>query len=314
MTADTDSFKYWAPVDPNAPNNAHAFSLQLIGRNKRVLELGCAAGHVTQALVAHGCSVVGIEYDEHAAKAAREWAEDVIVTDLFDPRNLANAIADREFDVVYAGDVLEHLPDPAAVLAIARQHLRPGGTVVISLPNVAHVDVKLALLSGRFDYRDYGLLDRTHLRFFTRASIVQLLDAAGLKLTELHRVVRPPFETELEVSHDGIPPEVLRLALDDPESQTYQFVLSAVVDDGSSELELATRRYHDLDAELARERGERLSLEFEHAQLLDRVRQLEESVGSAAQAQVELEALRRTKTFRATAGLRRLYGRLRGSS
>ncbi len=313
MAADADTFKYWAPVDRSAPNNAHAFSLQLIGRGRRVLELGCAAGHVTQALVDQGCSVVGLEYEETAAAAAAEIADDVVVTDLFDPANLTKAVDGRDFDVVYAGDVLEHLPDPVGVLVAARQALRPGGAIVISLPNVAHVDVKLALMAGRFEYRDYGLLDRTHLRFFTKDSILEMLEAAGFKLVELRRVMRPPFETELEVLPGSVAPEVLRAALEDPEASTYQFVVRAVPDDGTSEQELSVRRYAELDATLAAERAERLALEADRAILLERLAALEARLAIATQAEVELAAVFNTKTFRVTSGLRKLYAFARSS-
>jgi 2-polyprenyl-3-methyl-5-hydroxy-6-metoxy-1,4-benzoquinol methylase len=307
MALDTDSFKYWAPVDRRAPNNAHAFSLQLIGRDKHVLELGCAAGHVTTALVDQGCTVVGLEYDEYAAQAAREIAEDVVITNLFEPASLTKAVDGRDFDVLYAGDVLEHLPDPAGVLIEGRKALRPGGSVVISLPNVAHVDVKLALLAGRFDYRDYGLLDRTHLRFFTKDSILQMLDDAGLAVVELRRVLRPPFETELEVAHESVGPEVLKAAMTDPEAQTYQFVVKAVPVDGSTEQELAVRRYKDLDDQLAEERAKRTVLELEQLRLKEWAEMLEERLVTAEAAERELQAVFQTKTFRATAGLRKIY-------
>ncbi len=87
-----------------------------------------------------------------------------------------------------------------------------------------------------------------------------------------------------------------------------------MVDDGSGELELATRRYQDIDAELARERGERLALEFHHAQLNDKVQHLEDRLAQAAHAEVELQAVLNTKTFRATSGLRKVYGKLRGTT
>lgn len=321
MAVDADSFKYWVPVDRNEPNNAHAFSLQLIGRDKRVLELGCAAGHVTRALVEAGCSVVGLEYEEEAAAAAREVAEDVVVTDLFDPENLTKAVDGRQFDVVYAGDVLEHLTDPAGVLAAGRRALRPGGFVVISLPNVAHVDVKLALLQGRFQYREFGLLDRTHLRFFTRASILQLLDDAGLELAELRRVVRAPFETELEVDPASVPAHVLDYALQDPEAESYQYVVKAVPNDADGELARAAQRYAELDALLGEERVARRNLELECEDLrgqiqalVDEVHAVQAQVQENQQAKDELAALLGTKTFRATAGLRAAYHRLRGGS
>ncbi|MDP1820790.1 MAG: class I SAM-dependent methyltransferase [Acidimicrobiales bacterium] len=313
MAANTDSFKYWAPVDRTAPNNAHAFSLAMIGRDKDVLELGCAAGHVTQALVEQGCRVVGIEYDARAAEAAAEIADDVVVTSLFDPGAVTKAVAGREFDVVYAGDVLEHLIDPAGVLQECREALRPGGYAVISLPNVAHVDVKLALLAGRFEYRDYGLLDRTHLRFFTRASITQLVEDAGFHLVELHRVMRPPFETELEVNASDVPSEILRAALEDPEAQSYQFVLRAVPVDGTAEQEAQVRRFADIDEQLRQERSQRATLEVDFATLEEKVAAMEAQLSDAVQARQELDAVYRTKTFRATAGLRSLYRALRSA-
>ena len=103
---------YWAPVDPTAPNNCHAFSLELIGRNRRVLELGPAAGHFTKALVDQGCRVVGVELDPDAAEQTAKIAEKVVVGDLSDPAVVESAIDEHRFDVVVAGDVLEHLPDP----------------------------------------------------------------------------------------------------------------------------------------------------------------------------------------------------------
>ena len=319
MAVDTDSMKYWAPVDRDAPNNPHSFSLQLIGRDKLVLELGCAAGHVTQALVDQGCRVVGVENHESAAKRAAEIAEDVLMVDLADADALTEAVGDRRFDVVLAGDVLEHLPDPVGVLYACRKLLAPGGFVVISLPNIAHVDVKLDLLAGRFVYRDYGLLDRTHLRFFTKDSIVQLLDHADLQLAEIRRVVRPAFESELAVDPQTVPAEVLAAAMRDPEAETYQFVVKAVPNDADGELARAAERYRELDAELGEERLARLALEQERVEWQERIYNLELQIQALEEARLEeawakqeLEALRQTTTFRATATLRRAYGRLRG--
>jgi hypothetical protein len=75
--------------------------------------------------------------------------------------------------------VLEHLIEPAAVLAHFRSYLRPGGRVLVSVPNVAHARVRLDLARGRFDYRDYGVLDRTHLHFYTFSSAQELMRTAG---------------------------------------------------------------------------------------------------------------------------------------
>lgn len=316
MAIAADTYKYWAPVDRNAPNNAHSFALQLIGHGRHVLELGCAAGHVTRALVEQGCTVVGVENEETAAALAGELAEEVLVVDLFHADDLAKALEDRQFDVVYAGDVLEHLPDPVGVLDACRRALRPDGAVVVSLPNIAHVDVKLALMAGEFRYREHGLLDGTHLRFFTKDSVLELIAQAGLELAELRRVVRPVFETELGVEPSSVDPAVLRQALADPEALTYQFVVKALPGGGSNELALAAQRYREVDAALAGERLHRMHLEAELVELRAQVEalttQLAGADADAGAAQRELDAIRRTRTFRATAGLRALYGRLRG--
>lgn len=100
----------------------------------------------------------------------------------------------RAFDVVVCADVLEHLPDPAAVLDRVRGWIAPGGRLFVSLPNVANVAVRLSLLAGRFEYAEAGILDRTHLRFFTRRSALRLVESAGFRI----RRVRPtPIPAEL---------------------------------------------------------------------------------------------------------------------
>ena len=215
-TAEPVDNLYWEPVDASAPNSCHAFSLELIGHNRRVLELGPAAGHFTKALVDQGCRVVGVEIDPDAAQQAAKIADEVIVGDLSDPDVVRSAIDEELFDVVVAGDVLEHLPDPLRVLRACREALRPGGFVVMSLPNIAHADVKLQLLSGQFRYQDTGLLDRTHLHFFTLDSIREMVRDAGLLMVDLRRVVAPVFHTEQALEPTDVAPEVLAAASADP--------------------------------------------------------------------------------------------------
>jgi 2-polyprenyl-3-methyl-5-hydroxy-6-metoxy-1,4-benzoquinol methylase len=107
--------------------------------------------------------------------------------------------ADRDlisgsFDFVVLGDVLEHLADPWEALRLVRGLLSPGGVAVVSVPNVAAWPVRLGLLAGSFEYRDFGILDRTHLRFFTRATARELVESAGFAV-ERERFVhleRPP--------------------------------------------------------------------------------------------------------------------------
>jgi SAM-dependent methyltransferase len=191
-----------------------------------VLELGAASGHVTRVLVERHCDVTAVEYEAEVAEELEGVASEVIVGDLDD-----DGVLDRlpgGFDVVLAGDVLEHLVDPARVLRHVAGLLVPGGRVVISVPNVAHADLRMALLQGTWDYRPWGLLDRTHLRFFTKRSIEALVEQAGLVTTELRRVRIPAFESELAVPRDSVPTAVVDHVLADPEAETYQYVLAAI--------------------------------------------------------------------------------------
>ena len=311
---------YWAEVDPEAPNNPHSFALELVGRNKRVLELGTAAGHFTRALAAGGCRVVGIELDPEAAVAVGSVAERMVVGDLTDPAVVASALDDEWFDVVVGGDVLEHLPDPLSVLRACRGALKPGGYVVLSLPNIAHADVKLQLLAGQFRYRDMGLLDRTHLHFFTLDSIHELLRDAGLLLVDLRRVVVPVFGSEQAVDPTGVSPQVLESVLADEESETYQFVVRAVVHDGDALTAGLAERTIAMEGELRAEETRRQELE----------RQLEEALATVAERQSEgddaraearrfellaeehaahVDALRSTRSYRVLAPLRALFAR-----
>lgn len=326
MAADPPN-RYWVPVDATADNDVHAYALDLVGRGKRVLELGCAAGHVTRALVARRCEVVAIEADALAAANLDGVSDvEVFVGDLADPTVVQKAAEGRTFDVVLAGDVLEHLVDPAATLLACREVLRPDGYVVVSLPNVAHADVTLGLLEGRFPYGDTGLLDRTHLRFFTLDGIADLLDEAGLLPVEVRRVLRPAFETELAPDPGRFDPAVVDAALRAPEAETYQFVVRAVLHSGDHEVAgLAARR---IEADEARRRAEHertaLAAEVEvlRAELLAHQRRLAEVEArydddtDALRDQIErceelIDALFATKTLRAAAPFRAAYAATR---
>jgi 2-polyprenyl-3-methyl-5-hydroxy-6-metoxy-1,4-benzoquinol methylase/uncharacterized coiled-coil protein SlyX len=220
------SLKYTTQPNLGDRNNSHALTVELVGRDKSVLEVGTSTGYVSKVLVANGCRVVGIELDPAAARGAEEFCDRVVVGDV-ESLDLEGELGDETFDVVLLGDVLEHLKDPRKALERVRPFLKPGGYVVASIPNVAHGSVRLALMQGRFRYRSLGLLDDTHLRFFTRESVEELFDEAGFSVSELERTRVGVFDTEIEVDREAVPKEALRSVLADPEAETYQFVLQA---------------------------------------------------------------------------------------
>jgi len=153
----------------------------------RVLDVGCATGYLAAELTRRGCRVTGVEADPLAAERARAHCEALVIGDVEDAgcRDELTTLAEgAPFDVVLCGDVLEHLRDPWSALAAVAAVAAPGGAVVVSVPNVAHWTGRRALARGRFPYAEHGLFDHTHLRFFTRASVRELAERAGLQVVQ----------------------------------------------------------------------------------------------------------------------------------
>jgi 2-polyprenyl-3-methyl-5-hydroxy-6-metoxy-1,4-benzoquinol methylase len=180
--------------------------LALVPANaRRVLDVGCGAGRLGEALLARQpAEVVGIELCPDAAELARKRLDDVIVGDI---ERLADNTVSGLFDAIICADVLEHLRDPARFLRRAKAWLRPGGALVASVPNVRNISVVKALLGGHWTYESAGLLDETHLNFFTRRDLVDLFEGAGFRVDRMEGVPGPGFDdwqaqgapTELQV-------------------------------------------------------------------------------------------------------------------
>jgi 2-polyprenyl-3-methyl-5-hydroxy-6-metoxy-1,4-benzoquinol methylase len=130
----------------------------------------------------HRCRVTGFEINESAAQIAIPFLTRLVVGDLESPRDRERVVG--QFDTIIAGDVLEHLARPEPVLAWMCSHLATGGHMIISLPNVAHWSVRRNLLRGRWELTDLGIMDRTHLRWYTRHSAEAMMEAAGLRTRE----------------------------------------------------------------------------------------------------------------------------------
>ena len=249
--------KYDINVDLGDEGTSHHYMVELIGSNKSVLDVGCASGYLAKTLGAFGNTVTGVEYDPAAAAEAEPHLHRVVVADL-DQVDLAEAVGGDSFDVIVFGDVLEHLRDPLPSLRSARRMLNPGGYIVISIPNIAHGDVRMSLLLGRFPYGNLGLLDNTHLRFFTRQSLQDLLTDAGFVAAQVRTTKAPLFGTELGVRPEEVDQAVVDALLTQPDAMTYQFVFSAVPQDASTltaatgwELERTTADLAQARAELA---------------------------------------------------------------
>jgi 2-polyprenyl-3-methyl-5-hydroxy-6-metoxy-1,4-benzoquinol methylase len=169
------------------------------GTGLSVLELGCGEGMLGAGLKARGVAarVVGVEIDERSAAAARGRLDEVHVADL---ESFSFPYPGGTFDAIIAADVLEHVRDPWGLLGRLRPLLKPGGRVVASVPNVKYLPVLARLvLRDDFAYRDWGVLDRTHLRFFTARTARTMLERAGFTVERV--VCKAPPSWKMRVLH-----------------------------------------------------------------------------------------------------------------
>lgn len=165
---------------------------------RRILEIGCGSGEFGAAIKRRGeVEIVGVELVESAAAMARQHLDQVITADIqFQDLDLPG----QSFDCLVCNDVLEHLVDPWSALARLRHFIKPDGCLVTSIPNVRHHKVVRRLLwPGEWRYEDEGILDRTHLRFFTRASARALIEGAGFEITHEEGIHRSGFPFWLRV-------------------------------------------------------------------------------------------------------------------
>jgi GT2 family glycosyltransferase/glycosyltransferase involved in cell wall biosynthesis/2-polyprenyl-3-methyl-5-hydroxy-6-metoxy-1,4-benzoquinol methylase len=263
-------------------NNSHSIILELLDGAGEVLELGCATGDLGRALARRGVRVSGVEMDPAAAELARSDYREVVAGDVADPAVLAH-FRDGAFDAVVFGDVLEHLADPWAAAKAWTKKLAPGGNLIISIPNLGHASVAASLLSGSFAYQDMGLLDRTHLRFFSLEGLLRLALDSGLTPVELRRVSHGLFETEVTFEPSRLPEGTLERLSECPEARTYQFVLKARREPAREPLSAYLERF--APAAAAPAAGFAAELEL-------RKRELRETRESLAAAVAEKDSLR----------------------
>lgn len=160
------------------------------GRGRVCLDVGCSTGYLAEILTRQGWTVDGIESDPVSSALASRACRRVFdqPVELWKP-------ATANYDLIIFGDVLEHLVNPEQELVrFAQNHLSPGGQIIISLPNVAHVTVRLGLLLGRFEPATRGIMDSTHLHFFTRRGARKLISDSGLDISAVSATPVPVEE------------------------------------------------------------------------------------------------------------------------
>lgn len=221
------------------PNHVWNKLANLIPDGSEVLDIGCSSGNFGAMLVAQkGCTVDGVEPDKADAKVAAKKMRQVWLFDIENPDNVESIR--RQYDVLVFADVLEHLVHPEKTLRLVKTLVKPGGRVVFSLPNMAHVSVRLALLGGEFTYTDTGLLDKTHLHFYDLDTVQGMFKKADMRLTNMDGVIYGYPDALIhsrlkELGFTAREPGMARLR--DPRAAIFQFVGSAEYDKRSNKKE-----------------------------------------------------------------------------
>jgi methionine biosynthesis protein MetW len=207
---DAQRYDWEGVFDAEASGEVPGIIAGWLDRSSRVLDVGCGSGAITLMVSrATGARILGVEPDADRALAARAKGLSIINA-LLSPHILSEH---GPFDAVMFTDVLEHLEAPGQMLDLAKQGLRPGGEILASVPNVAHWTVRVRLLFGKFDYTEMGIMDATHLRWFTRKSLRELFARHGFDVVEMDASIGD-FLPEY---HRGpmrlVPPRIRKLVL-----------------------------------------------------------------------------------------------------
>jgi 2-polyprenyl-3-methyl-5-hydroxy-6-metoxy-1,4-benzoquinol methylase len=206
-------------------NNSWSIIIDLINEDETILDIGCSSGNFGAEIIKRKkCIVDGIDIDSKDVKLAKGKLRRALLlnieTDPLDP------ITDK-YDAILMVDVIEHLVHPVGTLKRIASLLKPGGRLLFSVPNMAHVSVRLDLLQGDLDYRKVGLLDDTHLHFYTEKTLLRVLSSAGYSVEKALSTTitypKPLLETKLNEVGLKATPE-FSANLSNTKGNVYQFV------------------------------------------------------------------------------------------
>ena len=165
--------------DPKDRNSSYTKIYNFIPEGAAVLDIGCSSGNFGGALIKYkNCTVDGVDYNPQDVKMARKILHSAKVVDI-EKDNLKRAVGNKRYNVIVMADVLEHLLDPVGALKQVKKIISPNGFIAFSIPNMAHLSVRLKLLGGQYAHTDTGLLDKTHLHFYDVNEVERLFEEAG---------------------------------------------------------------------------------------------------------------------------------------
>lgn len=221
--------KYKVKIDLNNKNTSHTKIIDLIKCDTEILEFGCSTGYMTKELAKKRCNVIGVEFNKLAAEKAQNYCKKIIIGNI-EALDYKNELKNSKFDYIIFADILEHLKNPKSVLIKVKQFLKKGGKLIISVPNIAHSSIRLELLTGDFEYEELGILDETHLKYFTKKSIIRLLDSCGYYIIRLDSVslglTIETIKKLLKKINIICTPDILNV-FNQPEAIAYQYVIAS---------------------------------------------------------------------------------------
>lgn len=220
--------------------------------NSIVLEFGPANGRMTRYMKEQlNCKVYAVEIDEDAAKDAEQYTEKIIV-DSIENYRWQEEFKDLQFDYIVFADVLEHLYYPERVLKSVKEFLKEDGSILVSIPNIAHNSIIINLLKNEFNYNPTGLLDDTHIRFFTKKTFDQLIERSGYFTSYETAIFINPQNTEFGNSYSEVIPEMSEYLQNLPCGEIYQFIYEMkknkveIISDFSDEYKVYSKNFIQL--------------------------------------------------------------------
>lgn len=224
MQTSTDIPHIYQRAIDGSSNDSLSLITEMVSVGDVVLDLGMGTGALGKFLREEKSVVAdGVTFNPGEEAIAAQWYRKTAVLDL-DNADLTAFFQPGSYDCIVCADVLEHLKNPHRVLEVCRLLLKPGGRILVSVPNAGYCGLIAELLQGDFRYRTEGLLDTTHLRFFTRRSLSRFFKGCELEIVKLALTQRTLSESEFRVPFDNFPPGVANYLLAMPDALTYQFV------------------------------------------------------------------------------------------
>lgn len=291
MTANIERYDY--AFDPDGEEWAARLLRRVTHADggRAVLELGPGPGAMTRVLLARGHRVTVVENDPQALEVLKTLDVEIVAGNL-DGSDWLGALAGRKFDTVMACDVLEHLRRPEDVLRQLADLVAPGGSLLISVPNIAYAGVLASMRCGIFDYAEKGQLDKTHVHFFTKRSMEKMLLDCGWapRVWEANRV--PIEHSEFAGYWNALPGDqrqALMAGWQDFDVYQWMVVVTPAVEAPTWELKEARAEAGSLREEL---QALTLLHQREHASLLEHQKAFAEAKELIARLQQEVDGLR----------------------